>query len=63
MAPTPVTPLGDDTMKKEDLEFTHLEKQEMADCKPGAESPVYGIDEAHQKRVMYVPHPRYIALN
>jgi hypothetical protein len=48
------SPQEDGSMKKEDMEFVHLEEQELAHCTPGNESPVYGIDEAHQKRVMCV---------
>jgi hypothetical protein len=54
MASISASPLGDESLKKEDVEFTHLEEQDLAHPKSGNESPVYGIDEAHQKRVMYV---------
>lgn len=50
----PASPHEDGSTKKEDLEFIHLEEQELAHRSPGNESPVYGIDEAHQKRVMCV---------
>ncbi|KAJ5773402.1 hypothetical protein N7457_008298 [Penicillium paradoxum] len=52
MAPNLVTPLEDESIKKEDVEFGHLEEQELSNHKVGTESPVYGIDKAHQKRVM-----------
>lgn len=54
MASMPASPHEDGSTKKEDLEFIHLEEQELAHRSPGNESPVYGIDEAHQKRVMCV---------
>ncbi|KZN91904.1 High-affinity nicotinic acid transporter [Penicillium chrysogenum] len=52
MASISASPQEDGSMKKEDMEFVHLEEQELAHCTPGNESPVYGIDEAHQKRVI-----------
>ncbi|KAJ5163513.1 Major facilitator superfamily domain general substrate transporter [Penicillium coprophilum] len=42
----------DESVKKEDLELVHLEEQELSQRKSGNESPVYDIDEAHQKRVI-----------
>ncbi|KAJ6138362.1 Major facilitator superfamily domain general substrate transporter [Penicillium samsonianum] len=52
MASISASPPEDESMKKENLEFIHLEEQELAHCNPRNESPVYGIDEAHQKRVI-----------
>ncbi|KXG46962.1 Major facilitator superfamily domain, general substrate transporter [Penicillium griseofulvum] len=52
MASISASPLEDDSMKKEDVEFIHLEEQDLAHPNSGNESPVYGIDEAHQKRVI-----------
>lgn len=54
MASISASPQEDKSTKKEDLEFVHLEEQELTHCTPGNESLVYGIDEAHQKRVMCV---------
>lgn len=54
MASISASPHEDESMKKEDLELIHLEEQELAHRSPGNEPPVYGIDEAHQKRVMCV---------
>lgn len=54
MALISASPHEDESTKKEGLEFIHLEEQELAHRSPGNESPVYGIDEAHQKRVMCV---------
>lgn len=54
MALISASPHEDGSIKKEDLEFIHLEEQELAHRSPGNGPPVYGIDEAHQKRVMYV---------
>lgn len=54
MALISASPHEDESTKKEDMEFIHLEEQELAHRSPGNESPVYGIDEAHQKRVMCV---------
>ncbi|KAJ5834942.1 Major facilitator superfamily domain general substrate transporter [Penicillium robsamsonii] len=52
MASISASPPDDESTKKEDLEFIHLEEQELAHRHSGNESPVYGIDEAHQKRVI-----------
>lgn len=54
MALISASPHEDESMKKEDLEFIHLEEQELAHRSPANEPPVYGIDEAHQKKVMCV---------
>jgi hypothetical protein len=55
MAMTPANPADHEIKTKADLEFIHLEEQELAKGTTGTASPVYGIDEAHQKRVMCVP--------
>ncbi|KAK4864442.1 hypothetical protein LT330_009705 [Penicillium expansum] len=52
MASISASPPEDGSVKKEDLEFIHLEEQELAHRSPGNGSSVYGIDEAHQKRVI-----------
>ncbi|OQD72209.1 hypothetical protein PENPOL_c001G10359 [Penicillium polonicum] len=52
MALISASPHEDESTKKEDMEFIHLEEQELAHRSPGNESPVYGIDEAHQKKVI-----------
>ncbi|CAI7598531.1 unnamed protein product [Penicillium discolor] len=52
MALISASPHEDESMKKEDLEFIHLEEQELAHRSPANEPPVYGIDKAHQKRVI-----------
>lgn len=54
MASISASPPEDGSVKKEDLEFIHLEEQELAHRSPGNGSSVYSIDEAHQKRVMCV---------
>lgn len=55
MAPNSANTQENESIKKENLEFVQLESQDLGDGKSGIESPVYGIDEAHQKRVMCVP--------
>ncbi|KAJ5499850.1 Major facilitator superfamily domain general substrate transporter [Penicillium expansum] len=52
MASISASPPEDGSVKKEDLEFIHLEEQELAHRSPGNGSSAYGIDEAHQKRVI-----------
>ncbi|KGO44234.1 Major facilitator superfamily domain, general substrate transporter [Penicillium expansum] len=52
MASISASPPEDGSVKKEDLEFIHLEEQELAHRSPGNGSSVYSIDEAHQKRVI-----------